>query len=111
MQVRLVWTRKDFRGRELGRREEVLLGESTKTPSRHYVARLIARHHPDLCSARQVFLGESFRPDFRWRVVYTRKLDTNCWEYVYANPIEDGVELAAPNQLGDALPEDGVVES
>ena len=48
MRVKLVWIERDFRGKELSKREEILHGESAKIPSRNHAARLIARPHPPL---------------------------------------------------------------
>jgi hypothetical protein len=48
MRVRLVWADRDSRGSELSKREAILYGESVKTPTRKQVARLIARHYPEL---------------------------------------------------------------
>ena len=48
MRVKIVWVERDFRGSELSGREEILQGESAKALTRNQVARLIARHHPEL---------------------------------------------------------------
>jgi hypothetical protein len=88
MKVRLVWIESNFRGEELNRREEVLDGESEKSPTGNHIARLIARRHPELRSVNRVYLMKSHRPDLRWRVRET-KLAPNRWVTVYADPVKE----------------------
>ena len=88
MRVRLTWVERDRRGKELASRESTLVGESKKTPTRNYVARLIARHHPELMSVDRVHLVDSDEPGRRWYVRST-KLNSNRWQTVYASPLED----------------------
>jgi hypothetical protein len=88
MRVKLVWVDRDFRGRELSRREEILHGESAKTPTRNQVARLIARHHPELQFASRVMLVDASEEGYKWHVRANR-MGSNCWSYVYASPLED----------------------
>jgi hypothetical protein len=88
MRVKLVWVERDFRGTELSRREEILNGESAKTPTRNQVARLIARHHPELQFAGRVMLLDASEEDYKWHV-RANKMGSNCWSYVYADPIAD----------------------
>lgn len=88
MRVRLVWVERDFRGSELSRREEVLHGESAKTPTRNQVARLMARHRPELQFASRVILVDASEEGYRWHV-RANKMGSNCWSYVYAEPLED----------------------
>jgi hypothetical protein len=98
MKVRLVWIETNFRNEELSRREEILESESQKTPTRHYVSRLIARVHPELRTVDRVFLAESFRDDLRWRVglVGGTQLGPNRWLQVYADPVEGAVGPGRP---------------
>jgi hypothetical protein len=88
VRVRLIWVERDCRGTELGKRETTLAGESKKTPTRNYVARLIARHHPELVSVDRVHLIDSDEPGRRW-YVRSKELDSNRWLTVYATPLED----------------------
>ena len=88
VRVRLIWVERDRRGTELAKRETTLAGESAKTPTRNYVARLIARHHPELVSVDRVHLIDSDEPGYRWYVRST-ELDSNRWQTVYATPLED----------------------
>jgi hypothetical protein len=100
VRVRLIWIQEDRRGNELARREELLQGESTKTPTRNYVARLIARHHPELASAGGVHLMDSSETGHRW-YVRSNQLGSNCWETAYADPLDDvsitGNDLGHPS--------------
>lgn len=97
MKVRLVWIETNFRNEELSRREELLEGESQKKPTGNSVVRLIARYHPELRSVDRVHLLESHRPDLRW-YIRSNQLSPNCWESIYAEPVEDIVapKPAAP---------------
>jgi hypothetical protein len=87
MRVKLTYIEKDFRGKELANREEVLQGESAKSLTRNHVARLIARHHPELASAGGMWLLDASETAHKWYIRATR-LDTNRWLYVYADPID-----------------------
>jgi len=91
MRVKLLWVERDFRGTELSRREEILHGESTKTPTRNHVARLIARHHPELQFASRVFLIDASEEGYKW-YVKANQMTSNRWVYVYAEPLEDAPE-------------------
>lgn len=88
MRVKLFWVERDFRGSELSKREEILHGESTKKPTRNLVARLIARHHPELQFAEP---GDSCgRIGAGIQVVRQSKPnDFKPLGYVYAEPLED----------------------
>jgi hypothetical protein len=88
MRVKLVWVERDVRGSELSRREEILRGESAKPPTRIQVARLIARHHPELQFASRVMLVNASEEGYKWHV-RADKMGSNCWRYVYAEPLED----------------------
>jgi len=88
MQVKLLWVERDFRGSELSRREETLHGESAKAPTRNQVARLIARHHPELQFASRVTLLDASEQGYKWYVRATQ-MTSNRWVYVYAAPVED----------------------
>jgi hypothetical protein len=88
MRVKLVWVERDFRGSELSRREEILRGESTKSPTRNHVARLIARHHPELQFASRVMLGDASEEGYKW-YVRANQMSSNRWVYIYAEPLED----------------------
>lgn len=88
---------RDRRGTELTKREITLRGESKKTPTRNYVARLIARNHPELVSVDRVHLIDSAEPGHRWYVRSTQ-LDSNRWVTVYADPLEDVIELPECDQ-------------
>jgi hypothetical protein len=92
VRVRLIWVERDRRGTELAKRETTLTGESKKTPTRNYVAKLIARHHPELVSVDRVHLIDSDKPGCRWYVRST-ELDPNRWQTVYASPLEDVTEV------------------
>ena len=93
MKVRLLWVQRDFRGNELNRREEILQGESTKSPTRNYVARLIARHHPELVSVDRVHLLDAHETDCKW-YVRSYRVNSNCWETAYAEPLEENEDAA-----------------
>jgi len=88
MRVKLVWIERDFHHTELSRREEILRGESAKTPTRNHVARLIARHHPELQFASRVILVDASEEGYRW-YVRANQVSSNRWVYVYADPLED----------------------
>lgn len=90
MRVRLTWIERDFRGVELTRREETLSGESTKTPTRNYAAKLIARYHPELMSAGRVHLINAEDTGFRWYITSVQ-LDSNRWVTAYAEPLDENV--------------------
>jgi hypothetical protein len=92
VRVQLVWIERDRRGTELAKRASILVGESQKTPTRNYVAKLIARHHPELISVDRVHLVEAYEPGCKWQV-RTTELDANRWQTVYATPMEDADEL------------------
>ena len=88
MQIRLVWIERDFRGKKLSEREEILHGESAKNPTRNHVARLIARHHPELQFADRIMLTNASEEGYKWYVKAT-KADSGHWVYVYADPVKD----------------------
>ncbi len=85
MRVKLIFIERDFRGNDLSRREEVIEGESAKSATRNHVARLIARHHPELKHASGVWLMDSSETPYKW-YVHTEKLGQNRWVSVYADP-------------------------
>ena len=87
MRVKLVLIERDFRGTELSKREEILRGESAKSPTRNHVARLIARYHPELQFAGKILLASE--EGHKWYVKAT-KLDPNRWLYAYADPLDEG---------------------
>jgi hypothetical protein len=88
MQVKLVWIERDFRGKKISEREEILRGESAKSLTRNHVARLIARHHPELQFASRIMLVNASEEGYKWYVKAT-KTDSGNWIDVYANPVED----------------------
>jgi len=88
MLVKLFWVERDFRGSELSKREEILHGESTKKTTRNHVARLIARHHPELQFASRVILVDASEQGYKW-YVRANQMTSNRWVYVYAEPLED----------------------
>lgn len=75
--------------RNLSKREEILSGESAKNPTRNHIARLIARHHPELQFAGKVFLVNASEEGHKWYVKATQ-LDPNRWLYAYADPLGEG---------------------
>ena len=93
MRVKLTFIERDFRGTDLSSREEVLVGESKKTPTRNHVARLIAAHHPELKTVTQVMLISATETGHKWYVKASR-ITSNRWLYVYADPLEDVVAEA-----------------
>jgi hypothetical protein len=88
MKIRLIWVEKDFRGNELNKREEILCGESAKSPTRNQVAKLIARFHPELISVTRVNLLKSHESGYKW-YIKSSQLDMNCWVTIYADPMPD----------------------
>lgn len=90
MRVKLVWIEQDFRGNHLSQREELLEGESSKSLTRNHVARLIARHHPELGFAGRIMLIDASEKPYKW-YVKAIKQDANKWMYVYADPMEEVV--------------------
>lgn len=88
MRVKLVLIERDFRGKELLKREEILCGDSVKNPTRNYVARLIARHHPELRFAGKIFLINASEEGHKW-YVKAIQLDPNRWLYAYADPLDE----------------------
>ena len=84
MRVKLVWIEQDFRGNHLSTREELLEGESAKNLTRNHVARLIARHHPELQFAGGTILLDAFEEPYKW-YVKAIKQESDRWEYVYPN--------------------------
>ena len=88
MRVKLTLVERDYRGTELSRREEILQGECAKSATRNHVARLIARSHPELQFASRVMLLDASEEGHRWYVRATQ-VNSNCWVYVYADPIEE----------------------
>jgi hypothetical protein len=68
MRVRLVWIERDFQGKELSKREEILCGESAKNPTRTHIARLTPRHHPQLQFAGKVLLVNASEEGHKWYV-------------------------------------------
>lgn len=91
MRVKLVWIEEDFRGNYLSQREEFLEGESAKSLTRNHVARLIARHHPELQSAGRVMLIDASEEPYKWRIVKPIRRDSNRWVYVYAEPVDEAI--------------------
>ena len=85
MRVKLIFVERDLRGKDLSTREEVLQGESAKSPTRNYVAKLIARYHPELRRAGSMWLLNASETRYKW-FVGTEKLGPNKWLSVYANP-------------------------
>jgi hypothetical protein len=83
-----MFVEKDFRGTELSIREEILSGESTKSLTRNHVARLIARHHPELRHSSGVWLMDSSETTYKW-FVHTEQLGPNKWLTVYADPLPE----------------------
>ena len=66
MRVKLIFVERDFRGKDLCTREEVLNCDSEKSLTRNHVAKLIARHHPELEHAGGLWLldaSESVRAE------------------------------------------------
>ena len=92
MRVKLTLVERDFRGAELSRREETLQEESAKSATRNRVARLIARSHRELQFASRVMLLDASEEGHKWYVRATQ-VNSNCWVYVYADPIEEGPPL------------------
>jgi len=88
MRVKLIFIERDVRGKDLSTREEVLHGESAKNLTRNHVARLIARHHPELQHAGGVWLLEVSENSYKW-YVRTEKLGPNKWLTVYADPLPE----------------------
>lgn len=88
MRVKLIFIERDVRGKDLSTREEVLHGESAKSLTRNRVARLIARHHPELQHAGGVWLLDASETSYKW-YVRTEKLGRNKWLTVYADPLPE----------------------
>jgi hypothetical protein len=88
MQVRLVFIERDFRDNDVASREEILCGESTKSLTRNHVAKLIARHHPELGHAGRVWLLDASGTAHKW-YVGTERLGSNRWLTAYADPLPD----------------------
>ena len=89
MRVKLIFVERDFGGKDLCTREEVLSGESAKSLTRNYVAKLIARHHPELQHAGgAVWLLDASETSYKW-YVGSQKLGSNRWLTVYADPVVD----------------------
>jgi hypothetical protein len=88
MRIKLIFIERDFRGKDLSKREEVLQSESAKSLTRNHVARLIARHHPELRSAGGVWLLDGSEANHKW-YVQTEKLGPNKWLTVYADPLPE----------------------
>jgi len=88
MRVKLIFIETDFRGKDLSTREEVLHSESTKSLTRNHVARLIARHHPELQHSSGVWLLDALETSYKW-YVGTEKLGPNKWLTVYADPLPE----------------------
>jgi hypothetical protein len=88
MRVKLIFIERDFSGKDLSTREEVLYGESAKSLTRSHVARLIARHHPELKHAGGVWLLDASETRHKW-YVQTEKLGPNKWLTVYADPLPE----------------------
>ena len=88
MRVKLIFIERDVRGKDLSTREEVLHGESAKSLTRNHVARLIARHHPELQHAGGVWLLDASETSHKW-YVQTQKLGANKWLTVYADPLPE----------------------
>ena len=91
MRVKIIFVETDSRGNDLTTREEILEGESTKTPTRNHVAKLIARHHPELLHAGGVWLLNSSETNYKW-YVRTDRLGPNKWLNVYADPLPEHTE-------------------
>src|SRR5215469_6806794 len=87
MRVKLVWSEQDLRGNHLSKREELLEGESERNFTRNHVARLIARHHPELQSGGSIMLDALEEP-YKW-YVKAIKQESNRWVYVYAEPVHE----------------------
>jgi hypothetical protein len=90
MRVKLIFIERDFSGKDLSTREEVLESESAKSLTRNHVARLIARHHPELRHAGGVWLLDASETNHRW-YVQTEKLGSNKWLTVYADPLPEPI--------------------
>ena len=88
MRVKLVWIKQDFRGNHLYKREELLEGESAKNLTRNDVARLIARHHPELQFAGGTMLLDALEEPYKW-YVKAIKQESDRWEYVYAELVDE----------------------
>jgi hypothetical protein len=88
VRVKLIFIERDRRGNELQVREEFLESDSTKSLTRNHVAKLIARHHPEMQHAGGVMLLDASETPYKWFVDATQ-LGTNRWLYVYAHPLND----------------------
>jgi hypothetical protein len=88
MRIKLIFIERDARGNDLSTREEVLEDESAKSLTRNHVAKLIARHHPELRHAGGVWLLNAFETNYKW-YVHTEKLGRNRWLTVYADPLPE----------------------
>jgi hypothetical protein len=88
LKIKLIWIEKDFRGNEVALSQEILHGESAKTPTRNQVAKLIARLHPELISVTRVSLLNSSETSHKW-YVKSNQLGPNRWLTVYADPMPD----------------------
>ena len=88
MRVKLTFIERDFRGNDLTTREEFLEGESAKSLTRNHVAKLIARHHPELRSVVRVWLLDASETSHKW-FIGAEKLEPNKWVYVYADPVPE----------------------
>jgi len=86
MRVKLTFVERDVRGNELSLREEVLEGESAKSLTRDHVARLIARHHPELRVAGRLWLIDASETPYKW-YIRSVQLGPNRWLYIYADPL------------------------
>jgi len=87
MRVKLVWIEQDFRGNHLSKREELLDGEAAENFTRNHVARLIARHHPELHSAGSIML-DALEDPYKWYVKAIQQ-ESNRWVYVYAERVDE----------------------
>ena len=88
MRVKLIFVARDFRGKDLCTREEVLNGDSEKSLTRNHVAKLIARHHPELEHAGSLWLLDASETSNKW-YVGTQRLGSNRWLTVYADPLAE----------------------